>query len=128
MNTPNTEVSTAAVTETTKKANSMEFVDFKGGNEYCLEINDNTGKPIVQLLFSQANKWNTPRKPGEPATPPDKSYIVVQVGRITKAHTDGAHEVKKLKKYLIGVNKFNYTYMGKNLKLDDAAEATVDVA
>src|SRR5665213_553670 len=96
-------VSTGGVTvETTKKpVNTMEFVDFKGGNEYCLEINGLDGKPIVQLIFNQVNTWNNPRQKGEPATNPDKSYIIVQVNRITDIAPDGEQEIEKLKKYLM---------------------------
>ena len=97
MNTPQVEAVKVEVVEKEQKKGTMEFVDFKGGNEYCLEINDNKGVPIVQLLFNQANKWNTPRVQGEPAQDPDKSYIILRVGRITKVGQDGDHEVKGLR-------------------------------
>ena len=126
MNTPQVEAVKVEVVEKEQKKGTMEFVDFKGGNEYCLEINDNKGVPIVQLLFNQANKWNTPRVQGEPAQDPDKSYIILRVGRITKVGQDGDHEVKGLKKYLMGKNSRGYMYMAKNLPLDAVEQAAKD--
>ena len=107
----------APVVEKETKAMDMSFIDFRNGNEYCLEVTS-----PCEIVLTQMNKFSETK-----GLDPLGSWVKASVRKILSKNADGSNNTVEVKAFLLSKNKKGYMYAGK-LPLEAAKENNKEVA